>query len=152
MIDTSTSVNENPEPWAKVGRSNVDHIGVGRLAVLAAPLKISDAAELGAGFSALADSVRLRVLSLLAAAPSEEVHLCDFVQPLGKTRPTVSHLHVRRRFGAGDRRGKWVWYSLDTLVWPLCAPPSASRCKQAKPRLGRTDSGKPTRLGVSTTA
>jgi ArsR family transcriptional regulator len=84
--------------------------------VLAAPLDASDAAELAHGFSALADPVRLRVLSILAAAPDGEVCVCDFVEPLGKSQPTVSHhLKILSEAGLvhGDRRGKWVWYSLN---------------------------------------
>jgi ArsR family transcriptional regulator len=60
--------------------------------------------------------VRLRVLSILAASPDGEVCVCDFVEPLGKSQPTVSH-HLKILSDAGlvhgDRRGKWVWYSLD---------------------------------------
>lgn len=84
--------------------------------VLTAPLGAEDAGELARGFSALADPVRLRVLSLLAAAPAGEVCVCDFVEPLGKSQPTISHhLKVLSEAGLvhGDRRGKWVWYSLD---------------------------------------
>jgi len=84
--------------------------------VLAALLDASDAAELAHGFSALADPVRLRVLSILAAAPDGEVCVCDFVEPLGKSQPTVSHhLKILSEAGLvhGDRRGKWVWYSLN---------------------------------------
>lgn len=84
--------------------------------VLAAPLDAADAAELAVGFSALADPVRLRVLSILAASPEGEVCVCDFVEPLGKSQPTVSHhLKVLNEAGLvqGDRRGKWVWYSLN---------------------------------------
>ena len=84
--------------------------------VLASPLDSSEAAGLAKGFTALADPVRLRVLSILAAAPEGEVCVCDFVEPLGKSQPTVSH-HLRILSEAGlvhgDRRGKWVWYSLD---------------------------------------
>jgi len=84
--------------------------------VLAAPLEITDASELAAGFSALADPVRLRVLSMLAASPEGEVCVCDFVEPLAKSQPTVSH-HLKVLSDAGlvqgDRRGKWVWYSLN---------------------------------------
>ena len=84
--------------------------------VLAAPLDTTDAAELANGFSALADPVRLRVLSILAASPEGEVCVCDFVEPLAKSQPTVSH-HLRILSEAGlvqgDRRGKWVWYSLN---------------------------------------
>jgi ArsR family transcriptional regulator len=84
--------------------------------VLAAPLDKTDAAELASGFSALADPVRLRVLSILAASPEGEVCVCDFVEPLAKSQPTVSHhLKVLSEAGLvrGDRRGKWVWYSLN---------------------------------------
>ena len=84
--------------------------------VLAAPLDADEAAQLAAGFTALADPVRLRVLSILAAAPEGEVCVCDFVVPLGKSQPTVSHhLKILSEAGLvhGDRRGKWVWYSID---------------------------------------
>jgi ArsR family transcriptional regulator len=84
--------------------------------LLASPLDAAQAGELASGFSALADPVRLRVLSILAAAPEGEVCVCDFVVPLGKSQPTVSH-HLKILSDAGlvhgDRRGKWVWYSLD---------------------------------------
>ncbi len=84
--------------------------------VLADPLDVADATELAHGFSALADPVRLRVLSILAAAPTGEVCVCDFVEPLGRSQPTVSH-HLKILSDAGlvhgDRRGKWVWYSID---------------------------------------
>ena len=84
--------------------------------VLAAPLDAAEADELAAGFSALSDPVRLRVLSMLAASPDGEVCVCDFVDPLGKSQPTISHhLKVLGEAGLvqGDRRGKWVWYSLN---------------------------------------
>ena len=84
--------------------------------VLSSPLDASDAAELATGFTALADPVRLQVLSILADATAGEVCVCDFVEPLGKSQPTVSH-HLKILAGAGlvhgDRRGKWVYYSLD---------------------------------------
>jgi ArsR family transcriptional regulator len=84
--------------------------------VLASPLEAGAAAELASGFSALADPVRLQVLSLLAAAPEGEVCVCEFVEPLGKSQPTVSH-HLKVLADAGlvhgERRSKWVYYSLD---------------------------------------
>ena len=84
--------------------------------VLAAPLDPPEAARLADGFAALSDPVRLRVLSMLAASPSGEVCVCDFVDPLGKSQPTISHhLKILSEAGLiqGDRRGKWVWYSLN---------------------------------------
>lgn len=84
--------------------------------VLTAPLEADQAASLAKGFSALGDPVRLRVLSLLADAPAGEICVCDFVGPLGRTQGTISHhLRILSQAGLvhGDRRGKWVWYSLD---------------------------------------
>ena len=84
--------------------------------VLAAPLDSDEAAELAAGFSALGDPVRLRLLSMLAAAPEGEICVCEFVEPIGKSQGTISHhLKILGEAGLvhGDRRGKWVWYSLD---------------------------------------
>ena len=84
--------------------------------VLASPLDGEQAADMANGFMALADPVRLRVLSILAAAPDGEVCVCEFVGPLGRSQPTISH-HLKILGDAGlvtgDRRGKWVWYSLN---------------------------------------
>ena len=84
--------------------------------ILQTPLDAGEADGLARGFQALADPVRLRVLSMLAGAANGEVCVCDFVGPLGKSQPTVSHhLKVLAEAGLvhGERRGKWVWYSLD---------------------------------------
>ncbi len=84
--------------------------------VLSAPLDVDEAADLARAFAALSDPVRLRLLSILAAAPAGEVCVCDFVGPLDKSQPTVSH-HLKRLGEVGlvhgERRGRWVWYSLD---------------------------------------
>ncbi len=75
----------------------------------------ADAVELAHGFAALGDPARLQILSLIADAPDGEVCVCEFVEPLGKSQPTVSH-HLKVLGDAGlvegDRRGKWVWYRL----------------------------------------
>jgi ArsR family transcriptional regulator len=84
--------------------------------VLSSPLDANEAKELALGFTALADPVRLQLLSILAAAPDGEVCICDFVEPVGKSQPTVSH-HMKILSDAGlvhgERRSKWVFYSLD---------------------------------------
>jgi len=98
--------------------------------ITAAPLAEPDAEDLAHRFAALADPVRLRLLSILAAAPTGEVCACDFVEPLGRSQPTVSHhLKVLSEAGlvTGDKRGRWVWYSLvperlDTLREALGSP------------------------------
>jgi ArsR family transcriptional regulator len=79
--------------------------------VLGAPLADDDAAELAKAFAALADPVRLRLLSLVAAA--DEVCSCDLQGPLGKSQPTVSH-HTKALAEAGlivgEKRGRWTWW------------------------------------------
>lgn len=79
--------------------------------VLAAPLDADDAEVLAQAFAALADPVRLRLLSLVAAAG--EICSCDLQQPLGKSQPTVSH-HTRALAEAGlivgEKRGRWVYW------------------------------------------
>src|SRR6478736_7532130 len=81
--------------------------------VLAAPLAEADAVELAQTFAALADPVRLRLLSLVAAAG--EVCSCDLEQPLGKSQPTISH-HTKALADAGliagEKRGRWMWWSI----------------------------------------
>ena len=84
--------------------------------VLGAPLPTRDAQQLARGFNALGDSVRLQILSMLASASEGEICVCNFVEPLGKTQGTVSHhLKILSEAGLvhGERRGKWVWYSID---------------------------------------
>ena len=79
----------------------------------AAPLDEVDAAELARAFAALGDPARLRILSLLASAADGEVCVCDLVDPIGRSQPTVSH-HLKVLSDAGliegDKRGRWVWY------------------------------------------
>jgi ArsR family transcriptional regulator len=83
--------------------------------LLEAPLDERQATELAQGFAALGDPARLQILSILAASPAGEVCVCEFVEPLGKSQPTVSH-HLKVLGAAGlvegDRRGKWVWYRI----------------------------------------
>jgi ArsR family transcriptional regulator len=79
--------------------------------VLVAPLSEAEAVDLARVFSALADPVRLRLLSLIADAG--EVCSCDLLEPLGKSQPTVSH-HTKALADAGlivgEKQGRWVWW------------------------------------------
>lgn len=82
-------------------------------AVLASPLAEERSVELAADFAVLADPVRLRLLSLIASAPAGEVCVCELVEPLARSQPTVSH-HLKILVDAGlvtgEKRGRWVWY------------------------------------------
>src|ERR671925_2211070 len=80
--------------------------------VLTETLGEDDAAELAALFKVLADPARLRLLSLIAAAPGGAC-TCELVAPVGRSQPTVSHhLKALREAGLieGERVGSWIWY------------------------------------------
>jgi ArsR family transcriptional regulator, arsenate/arsenite/antimonite-responsive transcriptional repressor len=74
-----------------------------------------EAILLANSFAALADPIRLRLLSHIAAADTDEVCACDLVEPSGRSQPTVSH-HMKILVDAGlverEKRGLWVWYRL----------------------------------------
>ena len=82
-------------------------------AVLSSPLSEERAGTLARDFAVLADPVRLRLLSLLVSAPAGEACVCELVEPLGRSQPTVSH-HLKILGDAGlvrgEKRGRWVWY------------------------------------------
>jgi ArsR family transcriptional regulator len=82
--------------------------------VVDAPLGEDDAAELARVLAALADPVRLRLLSLVAS--QVEVCSCDLEVPLGKSQPTVSH-HTKVLAEAGlligEKRGRWMWWRVE---------------------------------------
>ena len=79
--------------------------------LLAAPLGDDDAAPLAAAFKALADPVRLKLLSLIAASPEGTACSCNLEEPVGKTQSTVSH-HLSVLADAGlitkEKVGRWV--------------------------------------------
>lgn len=79
--------------------------------VTEAALDESDAVELARVLAALADPVRLRLLSIVASSP--EVCSCDLEGPLAKSQPTISH-HTKVLADAGliigTKRGKWTWW------------------------------------------
>ena len=73
-----------------------------------------DADRLAGQFAALADPVRLRLLSLLATAQEGALCACDLVKPLERSQPTVSHhLKVLAEAGlvTGTREGRNIWYA-----------------------------------------
>ena len=91
--------------------------------VLGSVLEDDDAEELARGFAALADPVRLRLLSLIADAG--ECCSCDLEEPLGKAQPTISH-HTRALAEAGlivgEKRGRWMWWTVvPERMTALCA-------------------------------
>jgi ArsR family transcriptional regulator len=65
---------------------------------------------------ALADPVRLRLLSLVASHQDGEACVCDLNDAFDLSQPTISHhLKVLHEAGLLDRskRGVWVYYSVE---------------------------------------
>lgn len=84
-------------------------------APLAAPRLSNDEAEATATlFRSLADPARVRIVNLLATS-GEPVCVCELIEPLRLSQPTVSH-HLKKLVDAGlldrEQRGRWAYFSL----------------------------------------
>jgi ArsR family transcriptional regulator len=80
---------------------------------------------------ALADPVRLRLMSLVASRPGGEACVCDLNDAFDLSQPTISH-HLKVLHEAGlvdrDKRGVWVYYrvrpqALASLAALIGCPP-----------------------------
>jgi len=94
------------------------------------PIDEPAAAGLVQVLKALADPVRLRLVSLIGAHQGGEVCVCELTTAFELTQPTISHhLKVLREAGIIDceRRGTWVFYwlvpaALERVTALLTAP------------------------------
>jgi len=83
----------------------------------AEPLSQAQAEQVAPLLKALADPVRLRLMSLVASHPGGEACVCDLNDAFDLTQPTISHhLKVLHEAGLLDRekRGVWVYYRART--------------------------------------
>jgi ArsR family transcriptional regulator len=97
----------------------------------AEPLTMAQAEQVVPLLKALADPVRLRLMSLVASRAGGEACVCDLNEAFDLSQPTISH-HMKVLHEAGlldrDKRGVWVYYrvrpqalaSLAALIG--CAP------------------------------
>ena len=83
---------------------------------LPAPVGLDEATRRANLLKALADPVRLQLLSIIAAAPGREACVCDMTDLVDVSQPTVSH-HLKLLVDAGildrERRGSWAWFRLN---------------------------------------
>jgi ArsR family transcriptional regulator, arsenate/arsenite/antimonite-responsive transcriptional repressor len=79
------------------------------------PLNRHDADEFARLLKAVADPVRLQLLSMIRASAGGESCVCDLTGAVGLSQPTVSH-HLKILADAGlltrERRGPWAWFTL----------------------------------------
>ena len=76
-------------------------------------LSWDQATQIAPLLKALADPVRLRLLSLVASYADQEACVCDLNDAFELSQPTISHhLKVLHEVGLLDRskRGVWVYY------------------------------------------
>jgi len=102
------------------------------------PLSAETAASLAHTLKAVADPARLRLLSLVAAHEGGEACVCDLIEPVGLSQPTVSH-HLKILVEAGlltrDKRGVWAYFAvvpeaLNALSAVLAAPTAATAAQR----------------------
>jgi ArsR family transcriptional regulator len=79
------------------------------------PLSTEQAERVAPLLKAMADPVRLRLVSLVASHEGGEACVCDLVDAFDLSQPTISHhLKVLHDTGLLDRekRGTWVYYQV----------------------------------------
>jgi len=81
------------------------------------PLSRSQAEQVAPLLKALADPVRLRLMSLVASHADGEACVCDLNDAFDLSQPTISH-HLKVLHDAGllerEKRGVWVYYRART--------------------------------------
>jgi ArsR family transcriptional regulator len=80
------------------------------------PLSAADAERIAPLVKALADPVRLRLLSLVASHADGEACVCDLNDAFDLSQPTISH-HLKLLHDVGlldrEKRGVWVYYRVN---------------------------------------
>jgi ArsR family transcriptional regulator len=79
------------------------------------PMSAEQAEQIAPLLKALADPVRLRLVSLIAASAGGEACVCDLNAAFDLTQATISH-HLKVLHSAGlldrEKRGVWVYYAV----------------------------------------
>jgi ArsR family transcriptional regulator len=77
------------------------------------PISANDADRIAPLLKALADPVRLRLVSLIASHEDSEACVCDLNDEFDLSQPTISH-HLKVLHEAGlltrEKRGVWAYY------------------------------------------
>lgn len=107
------------------------------------------ATTIAATLKALAEPLRLRILSAIATSPTGELSAGELATLTEASQPTVSHhLKVLREGGllAAERRATWVWYRLEpayrgavTTLLDRFAPATVDAHHAAPVPIGLTD-------------
>ena len=110
------------------------------------PLSQSQVEQIAPLLKALADPVRLRLMSLVAAHEGGEACVCDLTAGFDLSQPTISH-HLKVLHESGlvnrEKRGVWVYYqarpeAMEAMV-NLFAAVGGVTAGMARERHGRRD-------------
>lgn len=81
----------------------------------ATPVDAPTAERMAGRLKALADPMRLRLLSHIAAHGCDSVCACDLLEVVEISQPTISH-HLKKLVDAGlltrEQHGRWAHYSV----------------------------------------
>ena len=105
MPDTSTEVNACGRLSAMTTTTlpvltELPHLTACCSPVVGQVLEAAEAEALASSLKAIADPVRLRLISMVAAHEDAEACVCDLTEPVGLSQPTVSH-HLKVLVDAG---------------------------------------------------
>jgi ArsR family transcriptional regulator len=104
------------------------------------PLSREAAEQIAPLVKALADPVRLRLMSLIASHEDGQACVCDLNNRFGLSQPTISHhLKVLHEAGLVDRekRGVWVYYRARAEALTDLAALIGSTSERRRPRVAR---------------
>ena len=106
--------------YSRVSKSSLEITPVAAAAccspLLREPMTQVQADQVAPLLKALADPVRLRLLSLVASHEGGEACVCDLNDAFDLSQPTISH-HLKLLHEVGlldrDKRGVWVYYTVN---------------------------------------
>jgi ArsR family transcriptional regulator len=123
--------------------------------LLAEPMSTEQAEQVAALLKALADPVRLRIMSLVAAHAGGEACVCDITEAFDLSQPTISHhLKVLHEVGLLDRdkRGVWVHYRVNTGALRSLGACIGTLPDTDRPSAERVQAGLPVTAGQAPTS
>ncbi len=97
------------------------------------PLTAGEAEQMSVLLKAIAEPVRLRLLSLIACHEGGEACVCELTGAFDVTGPTISHhLKVLREAGliSSRRRGTWIYYRVSPAATALLSALPAPRAAE----------------------
>ena len=105
--------------------------------LLREPITASQAADLARILKALADPIRLQLVSIVAAHDNSEACVCELTEHLGLSQPNISY-HLKLLMEAGiftrEKRGVWMYYTLQPAaldaVAAILAPAAAASARR----------------------